>query len=148
NALPNKPGKTVLNNYDFNAGSLDLKIDANGNSGSMMYAISTEATPRKWGQANGTVGTNPVWRTLADWGLPVRVGPLVNLSTVRFTVVAYDPSNFTTAQNSENVFPPQISNISIELSTGEVSFVWPAPDGIVSPGDLTDIVERSTTMDN
>jgi hypothetical protein len=148
NALPNKPGKTVLNNYDSNAQLLDLKIDANGNGGSVMYAIYTDATPRKWVQANGSVGTNLVWRTLADWGLPVRVGPLANLSTMRFTVIAYDPTNFTTVQNNENVVPPQISNISIEPSTGEVSFTWSAPDGIVAPVDLTDIAERSTTMDN
>jgi hypothetical protein len=153
NTLPYKPGKTVLSNYDSNALTLDLKIDANGNGGSVMYAIYTDATPRKWVQANGTVGANPVWRTLADWGLPVRVGPLVDLGTVRFTVIAYDPTKFTTAQNNENVIggptlPPQISNISIEPSTGEVSFAWPAPDGIMAPGDLTDIVQRSTTMDN
>jgi hypothetical protein len=94
------------------------------------------------------VGTNPVWRTLADWGSPVRVGPLVDLDTVKFTVIAYDPTKFTTAQNNENVIQPQISNISIDPSTGEVSFTWPAPDGIMDPGDLTDIVERSTTIDN
>ncbi len=148
NALPNKPGKTVLNNYDTNAQTLDLTIDANGNGGSVMYAIYTDATPRQWVQANGTVGTNPVWRTLADWGSPVRVGPLVNLNTVNFTVIAYDPTQFTTAQNNENVIPPQISDISIEPSTGEVSFAWPAPDGITDPANLTDIVERSTTLDH
>jgi hypothetical protein len=147
NALPNKPGKMVLSNFDTNALMLDLTIDANGNGGSVMYAIYTDATPRQWVQANGTVGANPVWRTLADWGSPVRVGPLVNLDTVKFTVIAYDPAKFTTVQNNENVIRPQISNISIEPSTGEVSFAWPAPDGITDPGNLTDIVERSTTLD-
>jgi hypothetical protein len=148
NTLPNKPGKTVLSNYDSNSLSLDLKIDANGNGGSVMYAIYTDGAPRMWVQANGTVGANPVWRTLADWGSPLRSGPLVDLDTVRFTVVAYDPTSFTTAQNNENVIPPLISNLSIESSTGEVSFTWPAPDGATDPGDLTDTVERSTTMDN
>ena len=144
NALPNQPGKTLLSNYDFNAQMLDLTIDANGNGGSVMYAIYADATPRQWVQANGSVGTNPVWRTLADWGSPVRVGPLVDLDTVRFTVVAYDPTNFTTTQNNENVIPPLISNINVEPSTGEVSFTWPSPDGITDPADLTDTVERST----
>jgi hypothetical protein len=148
NALPNQPGRTVLGNYDSNALSLDLKIDANGNGGAVRYAIYTDATPRRWVQANGTVGANPVWRTLADWGSPVRIGPLVDLGTARFTVVAYDPTNFTTAQNNEDVIAPRISNIRIEPSTGEVSFAWPAPDGITDPGDLTDIVERSTTLDH
>jgi hypothetical protein len=137
----------VLSNYDSNAGLLDLTIDANGNAGSVMYAIYTEATPRKWVQANGTVGANPVWRTLAAWGSPVRVGPLVDLSTVRFTVIAYDPAEFTTVQNNENALPP-ISNISIDSSTGGVSFTWPASAGVTSSGDLTDVVQRSTTLAN
>jgi hypothetical protein len=147
NALPNMPGRTVLGNYDSNALSLDLKIDANGNGGAVMYAIYTDATPRRWVQANGTVGANPVWRTLADWGSPVRVGPLADLNTVKFTVIAYDPIQFTTAQNNENVITPWISSIRIEPSTGEVSFAWPAPSGITDPGNLTDTVERSTTLD-
>jgi len=147
NALPNKPGKTLLNNFDTNTLMLDLTIDANGNGGSVLYAIYTDATPRQWIQADGTVGANPVWRMLADWGSPVRVGPLVNLNTVKFTVIAYDPTQFTTVQNSENVIPPQISNVRIEPSTGEVSFAWPAPDGITNPASLTDIVERSITLD-
>ncbi len=103
NTLPNKPGTTVLSHYDTNAQMLDLTIDANGNGGSVLYAIYTDATPRQWVQTNGTVGTYPVWRTLGDWGSPVRVGPLANLETVNFTVIAYDPTNFTTAQNNENV---------------------------------------------
>ncbi len=148
NSLPNKPGKTVMGNYDTNARLLDLKIDANGNGGSVMYAIYTDATPRQWIQANGTAGANPAWRTLADWGTPVRVGPLANLATVKFTVIAYDPTQFTTAQNNGNVIVPQIRDISIEPSTGEVSFAWPAPDGILSPGDLTDVVQRSTILGN
>jgi hypothetical protein len=148
NTLPSKPGKTVLSNYNSNALTLDLTIGANGNGGSVMYAIYTDATPHKWVQANGTVGTNPVWRTLADWGSPVRVGPLVDLDTVKFTVIAYDPNKFTTAQNNENVISPQISNISVESSTGEVSFAWPAPNGVTNSGDLSDTVERSTTLDN
>jgi hypothetical protein len=148
NTLPNKPGKTMLSNYDTNAQLLDLTIDANGNGGPVKYAIYTDATPRKWVQANGTVGTNPVWRTLADWGSPVRVGPLVNLNTVRFTVVAYDPTQFTTAQNNENVIPPRINNGSINPLTGEVSFTWTAPAGVTNPASLTDTVKRSTTMDH
>ena len=148
NALPNKPGKTVLYNFDTNTLMLNLTIGANGNGGPVRYAIYTDATPRQWVQADGTVGANPAWRTLADWGSPVRVGPLVNLYTVKFTVIAYDPTRFTTVQNSENVIPPQISNIRIEPSTGEVSFAWPAPDGITDPASLTDTVERSTTLDH
>ena len=146
NASPNKPGKTVLNNYDTNAQTLDLTIDANGNGGSVMYAIYTDATPRQWVQANGTAGAGPVWRTLADWGSPARIGPLANLATVKFTVIAYDPAKFTTMQNNQNVVRPQISNTSVEPATGEVSFAWPAPDGITDPGNLTDTVERSTTL--
>jgi hypothetical protein len=145
--LPNKPGKTVLSNYDTNANLLDLKIDANGNGSSVMYAIYTGATQRNWVQANGTLGTNPIWRALSDWGSPVRVGPLVNLHTARFTVVAYDPSRFTTAQNNENALPP-ISGISIDSSTGEISFTWPAPTGVTNANDLTVTVQRSTTLGN
>ena len=147
NALPNKPGKTVLGNYNSNALTLDLRIDANGNGDSVMYAIYTDATPRTWVQANGTVGTNVVWQTLAAWGSPVRVGLLVNLNT-KFAVIAYDPTNFTTAQNNANVIPPQASNISIDPSTGAVSFTWSAPVGVTDPGDLSDVVQRSTTMNN
>jgi hypothetical protein len=148
NALPNKPGRTVLSNIDTNAGLLDLMVDANGNGASVMYSIYTDATPRTWVQANGTVGTNAVWRTLADWGTPVRVGPLANPATVRFTVIAYDPTNFTTVQNNQSVIRPQISNISIDSSAGEVSFAWPVPDGITDPSNLTDTIERSTTLFN
>ena len=147
NALPNKPGRTALSNFDTNAGLLDLKIDANGNNASVMYAIYTGATPRTWVQANGTMGTNVVWQTLATWGL-VRVGPLTNLNTVKFTVIAYDPTNFTTVQNSANVIPPQVGNISIEPLTGTVSFAWSAPAGVTNPGDLSDVVQRSTTMND
>jgi len=145
--LPNKPGRTVLSNYDTNAAQLDLTIDANGNGGAMMYAIYTAGTPRKWVQADGTVGASPVWRTLTDWGSPVRVGPLVNLNTVRFTVVAYDPIKFTTVQSSENGLPP-ISNVGIDSLTGEFSFTWPASDGITNPDDLAVTFQRSTTLDN
>jgi hypothetical protein len=103
NTLPNKPADTVLSNYDSTAQTLDLTIGANGNDSSVMYALYTNGTPRKWVQANGTVGINPVWRTLPDWGSPLRVGPLTELDTVRFSVVAYDPTRFTTAQNTESV---------------------------------------------
>ena len=146
NSLPNKPGKTVLSNYSSNALTVDLKMDANGNSDSTMYAIYTDATPRTWVQANGAVGTNPVWQTLAAWGSPVRVGPVTNLNTAKFTVIAYDPTHFTTAQNDANVILPQISNINIEPLTGNVSFAWSAPAGVTDPGGLSDVVQRSTTM--
>lgn len=149
NTLPNKPGKTRLGNYDNTAQLLDLTIDANGNDGTVMYAIYKDGTPRKWVQANGTVGTNPVWRTLADWGTPVRVGPLTDLATATFTVLAYDPAKFTTAQNSANgMASPPISNLSINPTTGEISFTWPAPAGVTDPVNLTDTVERSTTLSN
>jgi len=148
NSLPNKPGKTVLSNYSSNALTVDLKMDANGNSDSTMYAIYTDATPRTWVQANGAVGTNPVWQTLAAWGSPVRVGPVTNLNTAKFTVIAYDPTHFTTAQNDANVILPQISNINIEPLTGNVSFAWSAPAGVTDPGGLSDVVQRSTTMNS
>ncbi len=148
NSLPNQPGKTVLSDYNSNALTLDLKIDANGNSNSVMYAICTGTTPRTWVQANGTVGTNSVWRTLADWGVLVRVGPLTNLSTASFTVIAYDPTNFTTTENSANVIPPQVSIISIEPLTGTVTFAWSAPAGVTDPGGLSDVVQRSITLNN
>jgi hypothetical protein len=151
NALPNKPGTTVLSNYDTNAQMLDLTIDANGNGVSVKYSIYTDTIPRKWIQTNGTAGTNPVWRTLADWGSPLRVGPLTSLNTVKFTVIAYDPTNFTTVQNGENVIaatPPQIGNISFEPLTGTFSFAWPALNGVTDTGNLTDVIQRSTTMSN
>jgi hypothetical protein len=97
---PHSPGATVPGNYDTTARLLDLTINANGNGGSVSYAIYTNGTPRKWVRADGTTGTAPVWRTLADWGASVRVGPLADLETVRFTVIAYDPAQFTTAQNT------------------------------------------------
>ena len=146
NSLPSKPGKTVLSNFDTNAGLVAVTINANG--GALKYAIYTDGTPRQWVQADGTVSSNVVWRTLSEWGSPVRVGPLVNVASVRFTVIAYDANNFTTAQNSENLVQPIISNTSVESSTGEVSFGWPAPDGITDEGDLTDFVQRSTTLMN
>jgi predicted esterase len=149
NTLPNKPGRTLLGNYDSTAQLLDLTIDANGNGAAVTYAICTDGTPRKWVQANGTVGTNPVWRTLADWGAPVRVGPLTNLTTVRFTVIAYDPAKFTTVQNSDSgPAAPPISDFNINPSTGEVSFTWPSPAGVTDPVNLTDTVFRSPSMNN
>jgi hypothetical protein len=148
NSLPNKPGRTVLRNYDSNSGLLDLTIDANGNDGFVWYAIYTDSTPRKWVQANGNLGSSPVWRTLADWGSPVRTGPVADLATARFTVIAYDSAKFTTVLNSENVIAPQIGDASIESSTGEVSFDWLAPSGVTNSIDLTDTVERSTTLES
>jgi len=94
------------------------------------------------------VGTNPVWQTLAAWGSLVRVGPVTNLNTAKFTVIAYDPTHFTTAQNDANVILPQISNINIEPLTGNVSFAWSAPAGVTDPGGLSDVVQRSTTMNS
>lgn len=147
---PNKPGKTLLGNYDSVANLLDLTIEANGNGGVVMYAIHTDGTPRKWVQANGTVGANPVWRTLADWGAPIRVGPLVDLATVKFTVLAYDPTKFTTAQNSDNGPAPlmPINSISINPTTGEISLTWPAPSGVTDPVNLSHTLKRSTTLNN
>jgi hypothetical protein len=150
--LPNKPGKAVLNNYDATAQLLDLTIKPNGNGGAVRFAIHTNGTPRKWVQADGTLGANPVWRTLADWGSPIRVGPVTDLETARFTVIAYDPAQFTTALNSENNInpstPPQISNVITDPITGEVSFSWPAPAGVTDPANLTDTIERSINMNN
>ena len=102
NPLPHKPGRTALSNYNTNALTLDLKIDANVNGAAVRYAIYTDATPPQWVQTNGTMGTNAVWRTLADWGSPVRVGPVTNLGSVKFTVIAYDPARLTTVQNTES----------------------------------------------
>ncbi len=147
NTLPNKPGRTTLSNYDTNAGLLDLTLDANGNDGSVMYAIYTDGIPRKWVQANGSLGSNSVWRTLVDWGSTVRVGPLVNVNAVRFAVIAYDPARFTTAQNNQNVMPP-IGGITFNPETGEASFTWPASDGVTNPGDLAVTFERSMTLDH
>jgi len=148
NSLPSKPGGTYLSNYDSNAQMLDLTIAANGNNSSVRYAIYAAGTPLKWVQADGTVSSNAVWRTLAEWGVAVRVGPLANLASIRFTVVAYDPVNFTTVQNGENLVQPTIANISIESPTGAVSFDWVAPDGITNTGDLIDYVQRSTNLAN
>jgi hypothetical protein len=150
--LPNKPGATTLGNYDATAQLLDLTLNANGNADRVLYAIATNGTPRQWVQANGTVGTTPVWRTLAAWGATIRVGPLANLETARFTVLAYDPTQFTTAQTTENVIAPvtlpQISGLSFNPATGEISFTWPAPAGVTNPGNLTESVQRSATLNN
>lgn len=148
NSLPLKLGKTVLSHYDTNAQTLDLTIDGGGNASTVLYAIYTDATPHKWVQTNGAVGTKPAWRTAAGWGSPLRIGPLDNLPTVKFTVIAYDPAKFTTTQNSENVTKPQISNIRVKGSTGELWLNWPAPGGITNTGNLTDWVERSTNLIN
>jgi hypothetical protein len=151
-SLPKKPGATILGNYDTTAKLLDLVVNANGNSTSVLYAISTNATPRQWVQANGTVGTAPVWRTLAAWGSPIRVGPLANLETVRFTVNAYDSTQFTTTQTTANVIAPvplpQISGLSFNPTTGEISFTWTAPVGVSNPANLTETVQRSATLNN
>jgi hypothetical protein len=148
NALPNKPGRTVLSNVDTNAGQLDLTMNSNGNGSLVMYAICTEAIPQKWIQANGAVGTNAVWRTLADWGPSVRIGPLANVSNVKISVIAYDPAKSTTALNSENVVRPRIGNASVDPSTGKFSFDWPGPIGITNANDLSDAIERSSTLFN
>ena len=149
---PNSPGPIQLGNRDATAQRLDLTLGANGNDASVRYAIHTDGAPRKWVQADGTVGASPVWRTLADWGVPVRVGPLSDLATVKFTVLAYDPAKFTTALNSVNVaapaVPPTIGNLSADPATGAISFTWPAPAGVTAPSGLTDTVQRSTTLDN
>lgn len=147
NALPNKPGTTLLGNYDTSAQLLDLTINPSGNAATVMYAIHTNGTPRKWVQANGSLGGHPVWRTLSDWGSPLRVGPLTDLETVKFTVVAYDPAKFTTALNSENASAaPPLSAINVNSSTGEISFTWPAPAGVTDPVNLTDTILRSITL--
>ena len=153
NAQPNKPGKTTLGNYDTTAKLLDLTIDAGGNGAATLYAIYTDGTSRQWVQADGALGANPVWRTLGAWGAPLRVGPVASgLATARFTVIAYDPSLFTTAQNNENVIAPEalspISNLSFDQATGAISFTWLAPSGVTTPGGLTDTVQRSTTLEN
>lgn len=150
---PNQPGKTRLSNYDTTAKLLDLTIDANGNAATVKFAIYAEGTPRKWVQADGTLGGAPVWRTLGDWGSTVRVGPVADPAAARFTVLVYDPANFTTSLNSENLIgsasvPPQLSPIRVDLSTGEVSFTWPAPAGVTGPENLTDTVQRSLSLGN
>jgi hypothetical protein len=151
NSQPNKPGKTTLSNYDPNTKLLDLKLDPNGNGAAVMYAIYTNATPRKWVQANGSLGTNVVWRTLADWGSPVRVGPVVSRGATNFIVIAYDPAKFTTVQNNENIYvvtPPQIISSYVAPLTGVVSFTWTAPSGVTTLSGLTDTVQRSLTLSN
>ena len=152
NPLPNKPGTTVLGNIDAAAQRLDLTINANGNGANVLYALSTNATPRQWVQATGTVGATPVWRTLAAWGTPVRIGPLANPDTARFTVIAYDPNRFTTAQTTENTIAPvplpPITNLFFNPATGAISFSWPAPAGVTNPAKLTETVQRSTTLAN
>ncbi len=151
-SAPNAPADTVVGNRDAAAQKLDLTLGANGNGSSARYAIYTDATPRQWVQAAGTVGAAPVWRTLAEWGAPLRVGPLANLETVKFTVLAYDPTQFTTAQNAVNVAapaaPPVISNLAADPVTGAITFTWPAPAGVTAPASLTDTVQRSTTLAN
>lgn len=104
-AIPGTPGDAVLANYNTTAKTLDLRIDAGENGAGVLFAVytGTNSTTRKWVQACGTVGTKPVWRTLAAWGSQVRVGPLTDLGTVRFTVVAYNPVRFTTVQNGVNI---------------------------------------------
>jgi hypothetical protein len=142
--LPSKPGRTLLGNHDSAEKSLDLTLDSNGNPGAVRYAIYTNATPRKWVQADGSIGNNPAWQTLADWGAPLRVGPLANFDTVKFTVIAYDPVNFTTAQNDENGPAPlvPISSIEIHPTTGELLLTWPAPN---DPSGYS--LNRSTSLD-
>jgi predicted esterase len=150
--LPKKPGATTLGNVDATAQLLDLTINANGNGDGVLYAISTNAAPRQWVQANGAVSSAPVWRTLAAWGAPVRVGPLTNPDTARFTVIAYDPIQFTTAQTTENTIAPAplptISGLAFNPATGEITFSWPAPAGVTNPANLTETVQRSATLNN
>jgi len=134
-SAPNAPADTLVGNHDATAQKLVLTLGANGNGASVRYAIHTDATPRQWVQADGTVGAAPAWRTLAEWGSPVRVGPLANPATAKFTVVAYDPILFTTAQNAVNVAAPAaplvIGNLGADPVTGAISFTWPAPAGVL-----------------
>lgn len=104
-ALPGKPGDAVLANYNATSKTLDLRIDPGRNDADVLFAVyaNGNSTTRTWVQACGGVASRPVWRTLAAWGSPVRVGPLTDLETVRFTVVAYDPVRFTTVQNGVNI---------------------------------------------
>jgi hypothetical protein len=99
---PNQPGAPLLDHFDSATQRLDLTFNANGNGDNVLYALCTHDTPRRWVQANGALGASPVWRTVADWGAPIRVGPLTSLKTTRFTVIAYDPTRFTTARTTEN----------------------------------------------
>ncbi len=152
NPLPNKPGPTVLGNVDPTAQRLDLTIDANGNGENVLYALSTNGSPRQWVQASGAPGAAPVWRTLAAWGAPIRVGPLPDLDATRFTVIAYDPARFTTAQTTDNTIAPSplppISDLYFNATTGAISFSWPAPAGVTNPANLTESVQRSATLQN
>ncbi len=149
-AQPNKPGKLLLGNADAVAKTLDLTLDAGGNGAAVRYAIHTNGASRQWVQADGALGAAPVWRTLAEWGSPLRAGPVTDPVSARFTVIAYDPVEFTTAQNGENLIAPEplspIGDLRADPATGAISFTWQAPSGVTSPANLTDTVQRSTTL--
>lgn len=148
---PQPPGPALIGNFDDAAGLLDLTIDPNGNDAAVKYAIHTDGAVRQWIQSDGSPGPEPVWHTLEEWGSPLRVGPLTDLENAGFTVLAYDPEQFTTAWNggSASAGPAlglRILDIRVAPASGEVSFDWPAPEGVLDPGELDDVVERSTAL--
>ncbi len=84
----------------------------------------------------GSVSVSPTTTTTYTLTYVVGANPQVSLAPVTVTVI---PSPVTNE-------PFIITSISV-AANGDVTFSWPAPAGVTDPLLLTDVIERSTTLE-
>jgi hypothetical protein len=118
NTFPARPTQPTLANPDHDSLEIDLSFGANGNPPNILYALRTTANPPQWVQTDGSLGDTPLYRTLADWGSPIRIGPLQDLVTTAFVVVAYDPDgglvSMPSSASGAVVLPVELDLFNIE----------------------------------
>lgn len=94
--LANVPGTPLLG-APAGGTSIDFAIDANGNPSITTYAINSGTN---WVQADGTLGTNPVWQTEAVWN-NVTINGLNPQTNYCFTVKARNNDAIETAAGTQ-----------------------------------------------
>ncbi|OJV50618.1 MAG: hypothetical protein BGO31_09230 [Bacteroidetes bacterium 43-16] len=102
------PGTPLL---DAPAGgtTIDFVIDENGNPVSTSYAI---ASGTDWVQADGTLGTNPVWQTETLWGT-VSVNGLMPQTNYCFAVKARNNDAIETVLGTQDCIQTSCPAIAI-----------------------------------
>ncbi|GEM_PF-3441130 len=110
--LANAPSTPTLSAGTNSWSSIGVVISANNNPANTTYAIY-DATDSKYTQADGSLGTSPVWQTAATWnpsGIAINVTGLSASTSYTFS---------TQAKNGDGVLAPTdiASALSSSLST-------------------------------
>lgn len=135
----NVPGApTVSNGSSSYYNKLNVTLNTSNNPSDTFFAIKVVSSGTQYVQADGTLGSNPVWQTNSTWGssgffvIGLTPGVSYSVSTAakqgKYTQSAYSPATTVSTANP---------TMSFSLSSNSVTLSAINPSSVVSSGSVT-----------